>query len=55
MTSFGRLVTAMATPFTEAGQVDYAQAVAVERWGILAHGVDDGADGLCVLPGGFDF
>ena len=39
MTSFGRLVTAMATPFTEAGQVDYAQAVRLAK-GLVASGSD---------------
>ena len=39
MTSFGRLVTAMATPFTEAGAVDYAQAVRLAK-GLVASGSD---------------
>ncbi|HEV7215384.1 MAG TPA: 4-hydroxy-tetrahydrodipicolinate synthase [Chloroflexota bacterium] len=39
MTSFGRLVTAMATPFTEAGQIDYAQTVRLAR-GLVASGSD---------------
>lgn len=39
MTSFGRLVTAMATPFTEAGQVDYAQAIRLAK-GLVASGSD---------------
>ncbi|MGI8913472.1 MAG: 4-hydroxy-tetrahydrodipicolinate synthase [Chloroflexota bacterium] len=39
MTSFGRLVTAMATPFSEAGQVDYAQSVHLAR-GLVASGSD---------------
>jgi len=39
MTSFGRLVTAMATPFTESGQVDYAQAVRLAK-GLVASGSD---------------
>jgi len=39
MTSFGRLVTAMATPFTDSGQVDYGQAVRLAR-GLVASGTD---------------
>ena len=39
MTSFGRLVTAMATPFTDSGQVDYAQAVRLAK-GLVAGGSD---------------
>lgn len=39
MASFGRLVTAMATPFAESGQVDYAQAIRLAR-GLIASGSD---------------
>ena len=39
MTSFGRLVTAMVTPFTEDGQVDYAQAIRLAK-GLIASGSD---------------
>lgn len=39
MTSFGRLITAMATPFTEADHVDYAQAVRLAK-GLVASGSD---------------
>lgn len=39
MTSFGRLVTAMATPFSETGQVDYVQAVRLAK-GLIASGSD---------------
>lgn len=39
MTSFGRLVTAMATPFTESGEVDYGQAVRLAK-GLIAAGSD---------------
>src|SRR5487761_1660698 len=39
MTSFGRLVTAMATPFTETGQIDYAQTVRLAK-GLVASGSD---------------
>lgn len=39
MTSFGRLVTAMATPFTDSGDVDYGQAVRLAK-GLIAAGSD---------------
>ena len=39
MTSFGRLVTAMATPFSDSGQVDYGQAVRLAK-GLIASGTD---------------
>ena len=43
MAQLGRLITAMATPFDEAGQVDYAQA---KR---LANALlDSGSDGLVI-------
>lgn len=43
MKKFGRLLTAMVTPFTEEGQVDYAQAVKLAK-ALLA----SGSDGLVV-------
>lgn len=39
MTSFGRLVTAMATPFSDSGQIDFGQAVRLAR-GLVASGSD---------------
>ncbi len=39
MASFGRLITAMATPFSENGQVDYGQAVRLAK-GLIASGSD---------------
>jgi 4-hydroxy-tetrahydrodipicolinate synthase len=39
MTSFGRLVTAMATPFSESGQIDFGQSVRLAR-GLVASGSD---------------
>lgn len=39
MTSFGRVITAMATPFTEDGHVDYGQAVRLAK-GLIASGSD---------------
>ncbi len=43
MTSFGRLLTAMVTPFTDNGQVDFAQAVRLAK-GLVA----SGSDGLVI-------
>ncbi|OKH18295.1 4-hydroxy-tetrahydrodipicolinate synthase [[Limnothrix rosea] IAM M-220] len=42
-TRFGRVITAMVTPFTEEGQVNYAMA---EK--LAAHLIDHGSDGLVV-------
>ncbi|ACA99271.1 MULTISPECIES: 4-hydroxy-tetrahydrodipicolinate synthase [Cyanophyceae] len=42
-TRFGRVITAMVTPFTEEGQVDYAMA---EK--LAAHFIDQGSDALVV-------
>ncbi|MBV5259514.1 4-hydroxy-tetrahydrodipicolinate synthase [Synechococcus moorigangaii CMS01] len=42
-TRFGRVITAMVTPFTEEGQVDYAMA---EK--LAAHLIDQGSDALVV-------
>jgi 4-hydroxy-tetrahydrodipicolinate synthase len=39
MTSFGRLVTAMATPFTDSGEVDCGQAIRLAK-GLIASGSD---------------
>ncbi len=43
MPPFGRVLTAMATPFTEDGDVDYAQAADLARY-LVAHG----SDGLAI-------
>ena len=42
-TRFGRVITAMVTPFTEEGQVNYAMA---EK--LASHLIDNGSDGLVV-------
>ena len=43
MSPFGQVLTAMITPFTEAGQVDYERV-----WRLARHLTDHGSDGLVV-------
>ena len=43
MSPFGQVLTAMITPFTEAGQVDYEKV-----WRLARHLTDHGSDGLVV-------
>lgn len=43
MTEFGRVLTAMATPFDDSGAVNYTQAAA-----LVKHLIDNGSDGIVV-------